>query len=174
MTLMFCSLILNYLDKRLKLRQFKFLQNSWNWIFYWNILFIVLLLHRIMYVCLSTYAKEQQTSSIRKSSGYFSKRFYLVGYTLYRTITIFKRRLYQTTYLKGGCTFAFAPPFFRRKVGAPDHLYPSLDTGLGGDLYIILFLSDAYAVIFRPYSLINIAILFLIYQRTFLVFFFIP
>jgi len=41
-----------------------------------------------------------------------------IHFTLYRSITIFKKSLYQTTYLKrgGGWTFAVAPPF-QKKVG---------------------------------------------------------
>ena len=40
-----------------------------------------------------------------------------IHFTLYRSIPIFKKSLYQTTYLKrGGWTFAVAPPF-QKKVG---------------------------------------------------------
>ena len=54
-----------------------FLQNSRNLILYtyWSILFIYLLLHCIMYVCLSTYAKEQQTVLSENPQDIFQKGF---------------------------------------------------------------------------------------------------
>ena len=127
----------------LKLRKFKFLQNSRNWIFdtNWNILFIYLL-HYIMYICLSTYAKEKN-SSIRKSylrTTIFQKRFYLVGLREQLCLQNDKKLSIKeyTKQLKGGGAKSPLHPNFRRKGVAPDPLHPSLDTGLGHLYYNIV------------------------------------
>ena len=66
---------LNCLDKMLKLRQFKFLQNSRNWIL--NMLFMYLL-HCMLYVCLSTYAKNNKPVRLENlTSGLI---FFRVGF----------------------------------------------------------------------------------------------
>ena len=108
------------------------------------ILFIYLL-HFIMFVCLSIYAKEQQTSSIRKSyigtnifqkgliwlvwgNSFIKQLFrtlysvYTIHYKLYKMIIIFQENMIPNSFFKrvGGAN----SPLHRCKGGAPDPLHP--------------------------------------------------
>ena len=127
---------LNCLDKMLKLRQFKFLQNSRTWIIntYWNILFMYLL-HCMLYVCLSTYAKNNKPVRLENlTSGQIFFKEYLIWLvrgdsfskelfrhsintireyekTFNANISIFQEKIIPNSLSKrGGCKFVVAPP----------------------------------------------------------------
>ena len=85
-------------------------------------------------------------------------------FTLYRSIPVFKKSLYQTTYLKrGGVNICCCTPISEES-GLHVPFHPSLNMCLGKTYIMILFLSNLNHRNV-PYSSINIAILFLIYMH---------
>ena len=176
------SLILNCLNKMLKLRQFKYLQNSKNSIFdtnwLWNILFIYLLHSCMPVIDIVKENKPVQLENLILGQIFVKKGFiWLVcsgnsfikqlfwAFGLYRMITIFWEKIIPNNFIKRwGGAGANSPlhPHVRRKGGAPNPLHPSLDTGLGEIYIIILFLSNLHIMhsnVPALYSLIKIAII---------------